>query len=439
MATASLNPAVVYYEEANGICLYTERFGEEKIIKTSNIVNYDAVKDTFFLSADGSTAVYNKTEVRENGEVTYLCVWTAGDDEVKFQKNMTPEAISNDGSVIYASAYRKSGEATIKSLYVVPYNDNSDKYLVADKFDAVIDINIDGNEVVYTAPGSDGKIYTFLAAFNLKKMNDEVVPSKFSIEGIYKPFTIEGNVAMFETYKNTYFKYFSSSVDNELSGACPHFVVAKDYSIDKIANFDGQFSPNGNYFYYINDKGNLMQKNLKSSGSAEKIDEGIVDFAVTAKGNLYWLDDTTRLVYYSVSKDDTQRITTDVEYISMQRYSNTLYFSKEAKIYTTSEGSDMKAAKFGTSDVMSIPAFSDDNAKVAYAAFYDEDNSEWQLFYTSNGKAFKTRVASCTEISGFEKSNKYQTIIDNIINGIGDIVNDATTNTPETEETEEAE
>ncbi|MBE6536032.1 MAG: hypothetical protein E7677_05365 [Ruminococcaceae bacterium] len=422
LATADLEPAVVYYEEANGIYLYTERHGEERMLKTNNILEYAAIKNSFHLSADGTTVVYNKIEANEANELrSFLCVWESGDDEVKFQKNMTPEAVSNDGKVIYASASR---DGITKSLYVVPFNDNNDKYLIADNFNSIVDINIDGNEVVYTANAGDGKVYTYLAAFNLKKMGDEITPSKFSIEGIYKPFTIEGNVAMFETFKNTYFKYSFASLGNELAGACPIFAVAKDYSIDKISNFDGEFSPNGNFFYYINDKGNLMQKNLKSSGSAEKIDEGVEDFAVTAKGNLYWISDVSSLVYYNVAKDDSQRIADDVEYLSMHRYSNTLYFSftDSMTIYTTSEGSDKKVAKFGTNDVMSIPAFSDDNAKAAYAAFYDEDNSEWQLFYTSNGKTFKTRVASCADIKGFETSDKYQEIVDNIINKVGDVI-----------------
>lgn len=422
LATADLEPAVVYYEEANGIYLYTERHGEERMLKTNNILEYAAIKNSFHLSADGTTVVYNKIEANEANELrSFLCVWESGDDEVKFQKNMTPEAVSNDGKVIYASASR---DGITKSLYVVPFNNNNDKYLIADNFNSIVDINIDGNEVVYTANTGDGKVYTYLAAFNLKKMGDEITPSKFSIEGIYKPFTIEGNVAMFETFKNTYFKYSFASLGNELTGACPIFAVAKDYSIDKISNFDGEFSPNGNFFYYINDKGNLMQKNLKSSGSAEKIDEGVEDFAVTAKGNLYWISDVSSLVYYNVAKDDSQRIADDVEYLSMHRYSNTLYFSfaDSMTIYTTSEGSDKKVAKFGTNDVMSIPAFSDDNAKAAYAAFYDEDNSEWQLFYTSNGKTFKTRVASCADIKGFENSDKYQEIIDNIINKVGDVI-----------------
>ena len=437
LATASLYPAVVYYEEANGIYLYSDRHGEEKMIKTANILDYASIKNSFYLSADGTTVVYNKIEANEANELrSFLCVWVSGDDEVKFQKNMTPVAVSNDGKVIYASA---SKDGITKSLYVVPFNDNNDKYLIADKFNSIVDVNVDGDEVVYTAFSNDGKIYTYLASFNLKKMNDEVVPSKFTIEGIYKPFTIEGNVAMFETYKNTYFKYSYASFNNELAGACPIFAVAKDYSIDKISNFDGEFSPNGNFFYYINDKGNLMQKNLKSSGSAEKIDEGVQDFAVTEKGNLYWISDVSSLVYYNVAKDDSHRVADDVEYISMHRYSNTLYFSftDSMTIYTTSEGSDKKVAKFGTSDVTSIPAFSDDNAKSAYAAFYDEDNSEWQLFYTSNGKTFKTRVASCADIKGFETSYKFQEIIDNIINKVGDIVDDVTgeTNTTDTTET----
>ncbi len=437
LATASLKPAVVYYEEANGIFLYTERHGEERMLKTVNIFDYSLIKDSFHISADGSTVVYNKIEANEANELrSYLCVWNDS-DEVKFQKNMTPEAVSNNGKVIYASASR---DGITKSLYVVPFNDNNDKYLIADKFNSIVDVNIAGNEVVYSAFGSDGKVYTYLAAFNLKKMSDEVTPSKFGIEGIYKPFTIKGNVAMFETYKNAFFKYSTASIENAIVGACPHFKVAKDYSIDKISNFDGTFSPNGNYFYYINDKGNLMQKNLKSSGSAEKIEEGVEDFAVTAKGNLYWISDVSSLVYYNVAKDDSHRVADDVKYISMHRYSNTLYFSftDGMTIYSTSEGSDKKVAKFGTSDVTSIPTFSDDNAKAAYAAFYDVDNSEWQLFYTSNGKAFKTRVASCAEIEGFDQSPKYQEIVDNIINGVGDVISGIIggneSQTPETEE-----
>ena len=436
LAYASLSPAVVYYEEDNGISLYTERYGEDGIIRTSDIVDYDSIKNTFHISADASTAVYNKLEDKEDGTLAaYLCVFTAGNDEVKFKKNMTPVEISNDGSVIYAAQQKESGTA----LYAIPYNDSNDRCLITDKFTSIVDINTKGNEVVYTSVGTDGKVSTYIAAFNLKKLSDEISTTKFTKDGIYKPFSVDGNVAMFETFKNTYFKYDSMSVDTTAANQCPIFVVGKDYSIEKISNYDGQFSPNGNYFYYINDKGILMQKNLKSSGSAEKISDGIVDFAVTKKGNLYWLDDADKLLYYNVSKEKTQRIETQVTYISMHKYSNTLYFSIEdsSVVYTTSEGSDKKAVKFGTSDVTSIPAFNDDNAKAAYAAFYYEEQGTWELFYTSNGKTFKTRVASCDEIGGFAGSQKYKEILDNIVNKTGNTVNDAVTDTEtETEGTE---
>ena len=426
LAVASLAPAAVYYEEDNGIFLHTEKYGEEKIIKSDNIVDYALIKDSFHVSADGNTVVYNKVESTEdNAPIGRLCAWVANDDEYKIRNNFVPVAVSNDGKVIYASATKESDSGVkTTSLYVIPFDDTMDRYLIANNFNSLVDINVDGDEVLYTAANADGKVYTYLASFNLKKMNDEIVENKVG-EGVYAPYSPDGSVAMFETYKNAYLKYAYGSTDNETAGACPIFAVAKDYTVDKISSYDGEFSSNGRYFYFIKDN-KLMQKDLKNDGGAEKIKDGIKDFAVTAKGNLYWLDDNSLLYYYNVSKEDSDRISSDVLSISMHKYSNTLYFGTDnATIYTTSEGSEPKVAKFGTSDVMSIPAFSDDNAKATYAAFYDEDNSEWQLFYTSNGKAFKTRVASCAEITGFETSDKYWEIVYNVINKVGDIIDGA--------------
>ena len=108
------------------------------------------------------------------------------------------------------------------------------------------------------------------------------------------------------------------------------YFINKKYEANKISSARGKFSLDGDYFYYINGDGNLIQINLKDKNMiSSKVDNDVVDFAVTEKGNVYLLTDEGSLRFYKVSTKKKTRISLDATSISMYTYANTLYFYEE--------------------------------------------------------------------------------------------------------------
>ena len=414
LATAGLTPGVVWLDADNGIYLYTEKGGEERITRDVDATSANADENFFFISADASTVVYTKIDEDRPAELHHLCVYTDS-SETKFQKNMYPVAVSDDGSMIYAYAYSK--DSVTKTLYVLPFNDESDRYLLSNNFLGMVATNAEGNEVVFTTLGdTDSLISTYIVSFNLKKMDEVAQPVRIAKGAVYTPVAINNDVARFSTFEDTYFEAQIPELDI-IDNQAPVYYVGKDYEVRRISKFAGKFDPDGDYFYYTNSEGTLQRVDLSDADAvSQKIAEDVVDFEITQKGNVYWLDDTTRLMYYSNSKEKKTRIADNVEGISMHTYSNTLYFTftDAVNIYTTEEGSEKEAAKFDSGTVTGLPVFANPEYKKTFAAFYDMDNEEWRLFYTSNGKKFK-HISVCSDIDGFDIPLTISDIIDSIL------------------------
>ena len=414
LATAGLTPGVVWLDADNGIYLYTEKGGEERITRDVDATSANADENFFFISADASTVVYTKIDEDRPAELHHLCVYTDS-SETKFQKNMYPVAVSDDGSMIYAYAYSK--DSVTKTLYVLPFNDESDRYLLSNNFLGMVATNAEGNEVVFTTIGdTDSLISTYVVSFNLKKMDEVAQPVRIAKGAVYTPVAINNDVARFSTFEDTYFEAQIPELDI-IDNQAPVYYVGKDYEVRRISKFAGKFDPDGDYFYYTNSEGTLQRVDLSDADAvSQKIAEDVVDFEITQKGNVYWLDDTTRLMYYSNSKEKKTRIADNVEGISMHTYSNTLYFTftDAVNIYTTEEGSEKEAAKFDSGTVTGLPVFANPEYKKTFAAFYDMDNEEWRLFYTSNGKKFK-HISVCSDIDGFDIPLTISDIIDSIL------------------------
>ena len=175
----------------------------------------------------------------------------------------------------------------------------------------------------------------------------------------------------------------------------PVWYINKNYEISRVSKTAGKFDPDGNFFYTVNTAGNLTYIDLNDEERmSQKLPsaEGIVDFAVTQKGNVYWLADSGRLMFYDVSKDKNTLVTDSAEAISMYTYSNTLYFTMTDNegVFCSEEGSKMEKASMGKIAVNGLPVFADPNSKNTFIGFYDAENDEWTLLYTSNGRTFKS-------------------------------------------------
>ena len=410
LATATLTPGLVWLDAENGIYHYTTERGEERITKDVELTGANNPDNTFFfISADAETVVYTKYD-SENPSITHLCVYRDSSEQ-KFQKNMYPVGVSNDGSMIYAYASR---DGVTNALYVLPFNDEYDRYLISENFNSIIDINTEGNEIVFTTVDNDATLSTYLVAFDIKKMDDVAVPTRIGKGAIYAPVAIDPDVACFSTFADTYFECISVEISTDTGFNAPVYYVSKKFEISRISRFAGKFDPNGDYFYYTNNDNTLQRVDLSDTDPIpEKIAEDILAFEITQKGNVYWLDDTSRLMYYSTSKEKKTRIADNVESISMHAYSNTLYFTfaDALSIYTTEEGSDKEAAKFDSATITGLPVFANGDFKKTFAAYYD-DNDEWRLYYTSNGKSFKL-IGVCSDIAGFEIPDFFESNLPN--------------------------
>lgn len=397
LATASLKPGVVWLETDNGVYFYNEDKGEELITKDYSSLITDSILGglynyIFHISADASTVVYAETDADKAPQFNLYIYQDS--TSIKSQKNLLPVAVSGDGSLIYGYGISAKDGVT-KAFYVLTEDD--DKYLIDEGFDRILTMNIDGNEVVYTTSTESGTA-TYIYAFNEKKMDEEAEPTKIG-NGICTPVAIDPEVACFATFRETYFQ--RSDITYESS--TPTYYINKKFENNKVSNFTGKFDPDGKYFFYTNNDNTLQYIDLDDDNyTPTKITEDIVDFAVTQKGNVYWLNDSGRLSFYNLSKDKSTRISDDVENISMHTYSNTLYFKADSvNIFTTEEGSEKDAAKFDSSTVSGVPVFSDASFKKSFAAFWDSDNEEWRLYYTSNGKSFKF-ITTAVEIDKFD-------------------------------------
>lgn len=409
LATASLTPGVVWLEADNGIYYYTDGKDEritkdyDTLVEDRNNASDDLYNYLCFMSADASTVTYAKYD-EEKGNGVFNLYTYSDSSEQKSQKNLFPAAISDDGSLIYGYGY-SSKDGITKMLYVVTPDD---KFNICEGFNSIVGINPEGNEIVYTT-STDAGITTYIFAFNPKKLDSEAAPAKIA-KGYFTPVIIDPEVARLSTFKNTYFE--AQSTDLDITAATPTYYVNKKYEATKVAGYAGKFDPNGKYFFYINDNGKLLYIDLDDDQyNGVGIEEDIVDFEVTQKGNVYWLNDSDRLSYYNVSKDENQRIRDDVAEISMHNYSNKLYFqlTDSVTVYCTEEGSKEDDVKFDSTSIAGTPIFAKANLKKTFAAVYDYDNDEWRIYYTSNGRSYKF-IGACIDIDGFDASD----ILDNI-------------------------
>lgn len=413
LATAGLSPAVVWLELDAGIYLYTEEHGEERITRDHSTLKEDSSKEgqynyIFHISADGSAVTYAQTDP-DTGDF-YLYVYKDS-LPIKSTKYLIPVAISDDGEFVFGYGI-SSKDGVTKAFYVVS---GEDRYLIDEGFDAVIDINTEGNEIVYTTNTESG-VATYIYSFKPKKLDDDKEPTKVG-SGVCVPISADPEIARFSTFKNCYFE----RIDGDEETSTPTYFVNKKYESTSICSFRGKFSTDGDYFYYINKSDTLQRIELKDdSHTPEKIAEDIVAFEVTQKGNVYWLNDSGRLSFYDTSKSKTTRIADDAASITMHDYSNTLYYtsSESIGIYTTKEGSGKESAELDSNAIVSLPSFTTPEFKKCYAAVWDADNLNFNVYYTSNGRSFK-HVAVCVDVSGLDISD----ILDDIVSG-GDIRDD---------------
>lgn len=389
LAYASLEPGAVWCKD-NKFYFYSEKVGETYLGK-DNIQ-----KGNCLISGDAETVVYTK-EDKANAAENDLFLYTKGSEE-KLTSNCTPVAVSNYGDYVYVTPLEENSlyYVTAKKKEQLPVEGSSD-------FAAILMMNRKGDEIIFATKNSSDAISTSI--FRLKKKTTSAMASSLLTVAPVDP-----SIAIYDTFANT---YFTGTITNEQGQiAHPTYHLSKKYECNKISSFSGQFSQDGDYFYYIKysdseEFGDLIQMDLNDENRTKvSIFEDVKDFAVTEKGNVYALNSDDELRFYKRSANKKTPLSHEAEKISFYSYANKLYFSEfndsDVSVYFSEEGSDKEIAKFGKTQISNVPTFTQPNSKKTYVYFYSVDDNALMLFYTSNGKSFELISKNCNGISGVE-------------------------------------
>ena len=379
LAYAGLEPGVVF-KENDKYYLYSEKTGEERI--TSDITT-----DNLMISGDASTVVYN-VAIDESAGETYLCVYQDGSSS-KVTKNCKPAAVSNYGDYVYGVAKDTNG---MNNLYVITTKDN-EKFAVENStgFVSITAMNVGGDELLFVC-SNETDCNTF--AYSFKKGTTTSL-AKY----LLTPSTVDPRIAVYDTFKGIYLEGYNLDGTKALTG-----YLNKKFEWNHIVRAVGKFESEGEFFYYVNDEQSLMQLDLTDDNYPKfKIDDDVVSYTITEKGNVYSLNEDKQLRFYKVSTGKKTRISDDATEISIYNYANEVYFAEEeavnVNVYTSKEGGEKDVAKMDSTQITDVPTFSDPSSKKCYAYYYDVDNN-WMLFYTSNGKNFDLISNDCQAING---------------------------------------
>lgn len=399
IAFAKLNPGVVYRIK-NTFFRYTGD-SEDSITK-------DKSADNFIISDNAKIIVFTaESKQSEDASVLKYFQDTVFDD---IGTNFTPLALSPNGRYIYGTA-DKSGSfyyIDAKAKEIKPKRITNDTY---GELGEITAMNAGGDEIIFYSNTNKGVFSFFFSVkdkaptplaqgvFRLAKRNPkEIAPSTFI--GAY--FEVENATISYDE---------DGEIELDKDGNFSTYCFKKKDSILKVANSTGQFSPDGKYFYYIDDNSQLVRTPLSSSDyskSIEPVSGYINDFELTQKGDVYMFFDsgdekTAFLCFWDASTKKKTTISTDADINSMRICANTLYFSEtiakdgEAStvVYTTTDGSSKVAAEFKSVTLDKAPLIEMGAGKKGYAYVTDEAGAT-TIFYTSDGKKFEILCDNCT-------------------------------------------
>ena len=425
LALAGLKPGVVYKTSNDNINtkynIYSEKGGEDQGFTTEN-----EQPANFIMSDDASTVVYTtmRSKTNDSSDLVLTVYQNGLPDTISPSNGVSPipVAVSKDGRYIYN--VRKDASGTSK-LYITDLGSkNKDTYDVpnSENFLYVADMNVKGNEILFcTGKGeipAEGfedledfldsgctDVTTSLYKHNAPTENLTTYIGK----NVVVPANKDADVAIYKTFLGKYFTTkltdSSSAEDNVYT-----YNIDKKYVVTSIANtpseIEGKFSPDGNYFYYIDKNANLKEVDLKDRTTYNIYTAGeVADFAITSKGNLFVLDiDDNSICHIEKSSGKKTRFDKDsFDGMSFHETANKLYFTNtnadESSVWVTEEDKEESVAKFGKTELKALPYFFDSHSDNCYAAVYDPETENISIYYSNNGGSFRiTNASDCINV-----------------------------------------
>ena len=395
IAYADYEPGIIF-KEGNVVQLYSKKAFED--------ISSDATAANFLISGDASTVVYTELTGKNSDKTQVKYFHKAGFNDIGETNGLRPVALSNDGRYVYATD-------SSNALYYIEVTKRGAKYeqktIIPGSqhvFGDVTAINADGTEIVFYYAYADSEN---VASF-IYKIGDKEY--KTIAAGVFYYIPSDKEVVAPATFLDSYFVSARNITDEE--GNTRSVTSTYHYDSDgasKIADALGQFSPDGKYFYYIDNMSSefirvpLASKDFE--GDAERIASSASDFVITEKGDIYQYTANIsgsggKIVFRKASSDGTSRsISSQPDANSMFACGNSIYFSEtindEIKIYRSTNGATKEEVTFKKTLVDSSLTIEMGSGDKGYAYFIDVDGNT-KLLYTSNGKSFEVVCDSCT-------------------------------------------
>ena len=381
VALADYVPGVIY-KHSNGAFYFYSDENEDRITK-------NPTADNFTIAPDASAISYTLRDDKDLNN-TKLYIYIDGISE-SYATNMTPVGVANGGKYVYAyGTVQDDSGAIAKKLYVILPGEN-DKVAIVTGFFSLNYMNIKGDEIIYSTGSLETGVQSYI--YNVKK--DE----SFKIgAGVCVPLVSDPSVALLSSLGEIVVENTLPAFNAEGKITTATYYVDKKYDSSLISKYNGTLNSDGDKFYYINDDKTLSFIDLNDKNrNIQKIAEGAVEFVVTEKDNVYYLDDDSRLMFYKESTGKKRKVADTVENMVLNSYSNILYYEIEddTKAYETEEGSAPEIAKFGRSEIISAPVFASEGQKRTFAYVWNQDTDTFNLYYTSSGKTYTLVAADC--------------------------------------------
>lgn len=413
VALAEYTPGVIY-RDGEAFHFYSDD-NEDRITKNPTAGN-------FTIAPDASAVAYTVTDDKDQTQ-TKLNVYVDGISE-SYATNMLPVGVANGGKYVYAyGTVQEDSGAIAKKLYVILPEDN-DKIAIVTGYFSLNYMNIKGDEIIYSSGSLETGIQSYV--YNLKKDESFKIGS-----GVCIPMVSDPSVALLSSLKDIVVENVLPLTNAEGKPTTATYYIDKKYDSSLISKYNGQLNSDGDKFYYINDDKTLNFIDLNDKNrSIQKIAEGAVDFVVTEKDNVYYLDDDSRLMFYKESTAKKRKVADAVENMVLNSYSNILYYEIEddTKAYETEEGSAPEIAKFDRSEIISAPVFATEGQKRTFAYIWNEDTDTFDLYYTSSGKTYNL-VASDCNVADESLLDKFFESIDTQLPSVDDTNDDTTEDT----------
>ena len=411
--TAEYEPGIIYKENSS----FTYYSSDEHAPITSK-----SSANNFVISGDAKAVVYT-TASTEDPDKTRLNYFSGGISLAVGPTNIVPLDMSIDGRYVYGIHY----SGALHSLACIEVEDEGETYtdhIIARSSDygtikGITGMNVKGNEIIFYAEKTkldenSGEQVSAGVVSYMYKIKDSK-PEEIA-EGKFTPVYAGNSVVCPETFLDTYF-ICEKKVETVTAEGTDTTDVTLTYFLTKkgatlVSNTVGTFSPDGKYFYYIDNQDQHTKKLMRTAldskdfqKDTELIMEDVDSFSIIENGDVYVMREEDaklkkgHIYFWDSSTEKPNRVSYNAVLGSMSVCANSIFFAETVDdvttVYISTEGSAKEKTDFKSSTPSVTPTVEMGFGKKGYAYFVNEDDTV-KLFYTSNGKKFSPKASDCT-------------------------------------------